>query len=72
LKTEDIQKCIFFSVLLTAPMIPAESGGMGHESTRMRQESTGMSGFRQEWNWIPQESTGMGYLEFKKKYYGLI
>jgi hypothetical protein len=43
-------------VLLTAPMIPQESSGMGQESTRM-------TGFWQEWNWIPQESTGMGYFE---------
>jgi hypothetical protein len=38
---------------------------MGQESTGMRQESAGMSGFRQEWIQIPQESTGMGYFEFK-------
>ena len=61
------------TVLLTAPRIPAgirsfqrnlqESGGMGQESTGMRQESAGMTRFLQEWIWIPQESTGMGYFE---------
>jgi hypothetical protein len=45
---------------------------MGQESTGMRQESAGMTGFRQEWNWIPQESTGMRYFELKISYYGLI